>query len=428
MKRRGFFSLVWVALRDLFDQGTSFGRLAAVHVAMMAGDTLVTVSLAGSLFFSVSPTEAKSKVLAYLLLTFAPFAVVSPVLGPLIDRSVNGRRIIVASSGLARVFLCWMMSRHLNSWLLFPEAFAVLVASKLYVVTRGTLVPEMARTSQFDQSLDSLDESGWPTNKKSPVAAKGFAGYNAQLTLLGTGAGLILGIVGATVLRVLGAPSVLKLAAFVFLYAGVASFRLRKASTIRQRTLESAWRAPTSENNHVEVTWGLSAMALLRFAIGFAGFLLVFGLRHQHAALSWYAWALGMTGLGSLIGLAIVTRFHGTRDDATLLAWSHIVLGLVAGILVWKPSLVGQVLLSGVIGLVGAVAQPSFDSITQQHVPLGHQGRTFAKFAVRQQLLWVLGAIIPVAVAMEFTTGDGVIAVVCLTTGLVYGFGRRFAR
>ena len=74
------------------------------------------------------------------------------------------------------------------------------------------------------------------------------------------------------------------------------------------------------------------------------------------------------------------------------------------------------------------MAQPSFDSITQQHVPPGHQGRTFAKFAVRQQLLWVLGAIIPVAVAMEFTTGDGVIAVVCLTTGLVYGLGRRFAR
>jgi hypothetical protein len=26
MKRRGFLSLVWVALRDLFDQNTGFGR------------------------------------------------------------------------------------------------------------------------------------------------------------------------------------------------------------------------------------------------------------------------------------------------------------------------------------------------------------------------------------------------------------------
>ena len=72
-------TLARASAQDLFDQKTAFGRLALVHVIMMAGDTLVTVSLAGSLFFSVSPTEAKGKVLLYLLLTIAPFAVVSPI-------------------------------------------------------------------------------------------------------------------------------------------------------------------------------------------------------------------------------------------------------------------------------------------------------------------------------------------------------------
>ena len=114
MRRRGFASFAWASTQDLFDQTTAFGRLALVHVIMMAGDTLVTVSLAGSLFFSVSPTEAKGKVLAYLLLTIAPFAVVSPILGPLIDRSANGRRILVALSAGFRVLLCWSMSQHLN--------------------------------------------------------------------------------------------------------------------------------------------------------------------------------------------------------------------------------------------------------------------------------------------------------------------------
>ena len=95
---------------------------------MMAGDTLVTISLAGSLFFSVSPTEAKGKVLAYLVLTIAPFAVVSPLLGPLIDHSPAGRRVLVALSASLRVALCWLMSRHLNSLWLFPEAFLVLVS------------------------------------------------------------------------------------------------------------------------------------------------------------------------------------------------------------------------------------------------------------------------------------------------------------
>ena len=43
---------------------------------------MFAVSLAGSLFFSISPTAAKDKVLLYLLLTMGPFAVVAPALGP----------------------------------------------------------------------------------------------------------------------------------------------------------------------------------------------------------------------------------------------------------------------------------------------------------------------------------------------------------
>jgi len=66
---------------------------------MMAGDTLVP-SRWRSLFFSVTPTEAKTRVLLYLLLTIAPFAAVSPILGPLIDKSANGRRILVAFSAV----------------------------------------------------------------------------------------------------------------------------------------------------------------------------------------------------------------------------------------------------------------------------------------------------------------------------------------
>ena len=162
---------------------------------MMAGDTLVTVSLAGSLFFSVSPTEAKGKVLLYLLLTIAPFAVVSPLLGPLIDRSANGRRILVALSAGLRALLCFSMSQHLNSLWLFPEAFLVLVSSKLYVVTRGALVPEMARTDQFREHAGQVGEAGWPVREVEEE--RGFAGFNAQLTLLGTLVGLIAGSVGA---------------------------------------------------------------------------------------------------------------------------------------------------------------------------------------------------------------------------------------
>jgi hypothetical protein len=76
---------------------------------------------------------------------------------------------------------------------------------------------------------------------------------------------------------------------------------------------------------------------------------------------------------------------------------------------------------------MASMAAPSFDAITQRHVPEGTQGQTFARFAVRQQLLWVLGATIPVAVALNFATGDGIVAILAGGAGLIYGVGRRFA-
>jgi hypothetical protein len=431
VRLRGFASLAWAATQDLFDQTTAFGRLALVHVIMMAGDTLVTVSLAGSLFFSVTPTEAKTRVLLYLLLTIAPFAAVSPILGPLIDKSANGRRILVAISAGARVLLCWSMSQHLNSLWLFPEAFLVLVCSKLYVVTRGALVPQMARTDQFREHAAEVGRSGWPTQEHEQE--KGFAGFNAQLTLLGTLAGLLIGSIGAGILKLLGAPSVLITASIVYAVATVASMRLQRPAQLVREQIGGLTQVERDLNalnpmGDVEVAWGLGASALMRFTVGFATFLLAFGLRREQAGLSWFAAALGISALGSLVGLGIVTRVRNAVPESTLLTLALLATGLGAGVAATHPTLIAQVVLAGWLGLNAAIVQPSFDAITQRHVAPGAQGRTFARFAVRQQLLWVVGALIPVAIALRFSVGDGLLAVLMLAGGLVYGVGRRFAR
>ena len=150
-----FRRLARSAITDLFDQRRPFGRLALTHVLMTAGDTLFAVSLAGSLFFSISPTAAKDKVLLYLLLTMGPFAVVAPALGPLIDRSRGARRAMVVASAVGRAALCPFLARDIHSVLLFPEAFAMLVLSKVYLVTKGALVPEMAALGMLDETPGS---------------------------------------------------------------------------------------------------------------------------------------------------------------------------------------------------------------------------------------------------------------------------------
>jgi hypothetical protein len=93
---------------------------------------------------------------------------------------------------------------------------------------------------------------------------------------------------------------------------------------------------------------------------------------------------------------------------------------------VWG-TLFAQVVLAFFVGLCGAVAQPSFDSMTQRYIPLSAQGRAFARFGMRQQLVWVVGSLIPVIIAFSLPQGDATMAVLAALGGLSYVSGRRAA-
>ena len=119
---------------------TPFTRLARVHALSVIGDGCIAVALAGSIFFSIDPSDARWRVALYLVLTIAPFAVVTPLLGPAIDRARGGRRGMIIGSLIARALIAFFMARHIDSLLLFPEAFAMLVLQKAYGVSRLSLI------------------------------------------------------------------------------------------------------------------------------------------------------------------------------------------------------------------------------------------------------------------------------------------------
>ena len=50
----------------------------------------MVVALADSFFFDVDPGAARSKVLLFLVVSFAPFLIVAPLIGP-VDRPHPGR-------------------------------------------------------------------------------------------------------------------------------------------------------------------------------------------------------------------------------------------------------------------------------------------------------------------------------------------------
>ena len=491
-----FRNLLRQALHDLFDQSQPIGRLALVQVLMLSGDTLVTISLAGSLFFSLSPDAAKSKVLLYLLLTLAPFAIVSPLLGPLIDRSRGARRLMVVFSAVGRATLCPLMATHLHSLLLFPLAFLILVLSKLYLVTRGALVPELAAMNappatapgRAEREVDATatefgygEVVGW--TPQSPVhewdeddpaggpgvggpavggpalgtpgvggppppapVRPGYAALNARLTLLGTLAGFVASIPGIIILKTAGAAGVLVFDAFVFAGAALAGFRLPIPRMSRRRAGPPSDGRPVAASRetrtapvdrdlavlqpkaHPEVLLGLSANSLLRGLAGFLIFLLAFGLRRLHAPLWWYGLALGGSGAGALVGLLLVPRLRRRLIEQQILLGALVLSALAAALAAWWGTLLAQAFLAFMVGVAGSLGQPSFDALAQRLVPLEAQGRAFARFATRQQLVWVLGALIPVAVTIPLPTGDAMMAVAAAVGAVIYASGRRALR
>ena len=100
--------------RQLFGSG-AFGRLVVVHSATNAADALFAVSLAGSLFFAVSADAARPRILLYLLLTLAPFAVLGPFIAPVIDRVPGGYRFAILATSAGRSAACIALSFSLSS-------------------------------------------------------------------------------------------------------------------------------------------------------------------------------------------------------------------------------------------------------------------------------------------------------------------------
>ncbi len=103
---------------------SGLARLIELGALNAAADAAVAISLAGTLFFQVPTGEARGQVSLFLGLTMLPFAVVAPLIGPMLDRFGHGRRWSIGATMAGRAFLCWVMAGsvvHGSAWL-FPAA------------------------------------------------------------------------------------------------------------------------------------------------------------------------------------------------------------------------------------------------------------------------------------------------------------------
>jgi MFS family permease len=384
----------WEPLRRGTGVVEPFARMARTHAASAAGDALVAVGLAGSLFFSITPDAARGRVALYLLLTMAPFALVAPFLGPLIDRNSGGRRHMVVGSLVARAVLCLLMVAYLDSLFLFPLAFGTLVMGKAYGVARASLVPVLV------------------ADERELVQA------NSKLTLVSGIAGFLAGAPGAGLLQI-GAELVLLVGAIVFGVGAVLALQLPAARA----------SAPTTARERAElrapgVFLAASAMAVLRGAVGFLAFLLAFSLRAEDAPAWWFGIVLSASAVGALLGAAIAPFVRRWVREERILLGSLVAVsvGGVAGIQIGGRA--SAALLGLFVGIAASAGRLCFDAIVQRDAPEADQARSFARFETRFQLAWVLGGFVPVVLSIPRTAGYAVLAVVTTVAAASYATGR----
>jgi MFS family permease len=411
---------------------TGLAQLIELSAAGSVGDGFVAVALAGTLFFNTSVTEARGRVALALIITMAPFALLAPFIGPLLDRVKHGRRYILIGTMLARGLLCWGMAgavQHNDTFTLLPAAFGILVLQKAYGVTRASVTPRL------------LPAEITLVTANARVAL-------ASLIATSIGVPIAVGIAAAAGGHAGGAAWVLRVGTLVYLAAMVPGFRL--PSGVDEPAAEQ--RAPATHTAEVGATqpgspgsgprppaggrqrWfhrklfprpvgpvvgeALGANITLRAYSGFMIFFLAFILRSVHFGGVSDHLALGemitAVAVGGLIGTAIGAALRSRAPQVIVFGMLAVVLvvtsfcalyfGLWAAVIVAFAAAVGQTLV-----------KLALDSIVQREISADVRSSTFAASETLHQLSWVIGGLLGLLMSM---TGSGVAGLSVAAAGL----------
>lgn len=395
-----------------------FLRLARVQALSAAGDAAIAVALAGTLFFSIDPDEARYKVGLYLAFTVAPFAIVGPLIGPALDRAKGGRRMMMILINLVRSIAALFLIGNMDSLLLLPFAFMLMVFGKAFAVGKAALVPTAVR---HQGELVTI---------------------NSKLALISGLAGVV-GAAPAAVAGLIFGPGG-SVALAMILFAGAATM-----STQLPRTAVAPEPADSTEKLELKssgIIGAAQAMGLLRGVVGYMTFLLAFAFSGGERALDHGAafgralrdafgldleslggtpaWKLGVvvggSVLGSLLGSVVAPRMRKRVAEERMLAGVLVLLAAIGVLCAWVGGLSAAALLAMTVGFAAGSGKLAFDSIVQRDAPDANYGRSFARFETRFQICWVLGALLPVVLPTPLWVGFLVVACVAGFAAFTY--------
>ncbi|MFT4044789.1 MAG: MFS transporter, partial [Gordonia sp. (in: high G+C Gram-positive bacteria)] len=477
---RGIDMIYSAATADGADK-SGLTALTLPVIVNFAVDAAMAVALANTLFFAAASGESKTNVALYLALTIAPFALLAPLIGPLLDRLQHGRRIAMATTfGLRTVLALLVMTNaswnqaagqlQYDPWVLYPCALGLLVLSKSFGVLKSAVTPRVV-----------------PPNIDLPRV-------NSRLTTFGLVGGTIAGgavaalfelllakalpihLPGAmawlAVISVVGAYLCLRIPAWVestegevpttITYHGpihspadrrpagnpapdtasddgAAGRGTKAAARARDgaRAIAQTIRQPLGRT----VVAGLWGNGTIRILTGFLTLFIAFYAKAQeHTHTGWMQLALlgmvgGAAGVGNIIGNGIGTRLELTNPPK-IVVWSTTACFVVTV----ATAVFGSIVVAAVAALVAsgtsAIGKVCLDSSIQNDLPECSRASAFGRSETVLQLCWVLGAslgvLLPPTPWIGFTVvavflGAGLAQTVVTTRGasLIPGLGGR---
>jgi hypothetical protein len=397
---------------------SGLSRLLELNAFNSAGDAALTVSLAGTLFFTAPSDQARGQVALFLGITMLPFAIVAPLIGPFLDRFRRGRRWAIGITFAVRACGTWLLASAVanDSPLLFPAALTCLVASKAYGVTRAAAVPRLVPP---DLTLVKA-------NSRLSIAAIVGAVISGPL---------------ATVASLVGPEWSLRYAAFVYAAGILLSIllpqRVDSSEGEEQVGLRDVTNPKAKVSIHPIVVTGLRCNAGLRLLSGFLTMFMAFLLREEPIA-GWedkrtllLALVIGSVGLGSTLGTALGSILKDRKPE------SIVVIVLIAdAIAAVYCALFYAVIPAMALGLVAGTSQQlgklSLDAIIQREVPERVRTSVFARSETLLQLSWVIGGFLGVVMPLNARLGLFTIAAVMVLWLFIVlrglAVGRRTAR
>ncbi len=383
--------------------GADRSGLTALTYATMttyAVDAAVAVALANTLFFAAATAESKANVALYLAITVAPFAVVAPVIGPLLDRLQRGRRAALAVSFGGRAVLAVVMALNYDTWLLYPAALGVLVLSKSFMVLKAAVTPRVLP----------------PTITLVTT--------NSRLTTFGMVAGGVFGGIAAGLAALWGSPGALFFTAALAV-AGVAlCLRIPRwvESTAGEvpAALHSTGRGRRRMGRGVVVAlWGNAAIRVLT---GFLTLFVAFVIKSEPGMVATRQLLMigvvgAAAGIGSFVGNAAGARQRLGRTDVVVLGC----IGAAVGVTVLAAAVPG-IVTAAAVGLVGAtasaLAKVSLDAVVQYDLPEESRASAFGRSETVLQLAWVFGGALGVLLPHDsYRLGFTVVAVAVAVAG-----------